>query len=53
MVKDDRVQFDVGLVDGTFHGTLDASGTAIAGTWEQESLIKAPLTFKRPVSAAK
>jgi hypothetical protein len=53
IVKDDRVQFDVGQIAGTFHGTLEASGTAIAGTWEQENLIKAPLAFKRPVSAAK
>lgn len=53
IVKDNHVQFDVGLVEGSFQGTLDPSGTAIAGTWEQENLMKAPLTFKRQASTPK
>lgn len=53
IVKDNNLKFEVGLVKGNFHGTIDAFGTAIAGTWEQEDLLRAPLTFKHPASAVK
>src|ERR1017187_10350408 len=39
LVKDNNVQFDVGLVKGSFHGTMNAFGTSIAGTWDQEDLL--------------
>jgi len=53
LVKGNTVQFDIGLLKVQFHGTFNALGSAIAGTWDQEELLNSPMTFKRPASAAK
>jgi len=53
LVKGNTIQFDVGLIKGKFHGTWNALGNALAGTWEMEEIMTVPMTFKRPVSASK
>jgi len=53
LVKGNTISFDVGLIKGKFHGTWNAIGNAVAGTYEMQEIMTAPMTFKRPVSASK
>ena len=53
LIKGNNLQFEVGLVKGSYHGTINPLGAAIAGAWDQESIMTAPLTFKRGNTPAK